>query len=233
MTAKGLFITGTDTGVGKTRCATGLISALCIRGFSVGAMKPVAAGAVQTSAGVRNDDALQLMAATSLTVPYELVNPYCFAEPIAPHIAAAINDDPIDIERIITAYEEITHQADYTVVEGVGGWRVPLNNRETTVELAERMALPVVLVVGIRLGCLNHSLLSVESINRASVPLAGWIANSIDPHCANREENIGYLKEHIPAPLLGVVPYLNAPMQEITVFLKAEEIQKLITQQER
>lgn len=206
----GLFITGTDTDVGKTWVTLGLLNALAATGVRTAAMKPVACGAVATEAGLHNDDALRLQRAATVALPYALVNPYCFAPPIAPHIAAQRAGICIDTASIKTAFDAIAAQADCVVVEGAGGWCVPLNARETLADLALRLELPVVLVVGMRLGCLNHSLLSAEAIVRSGLPFAGWVANSINADFAELAENIAALSERIPAPLLGVVPHLAA-----------------------
>lgn len=206
--AKGFFITGTDTGVGKTWVTAGLLRALQVQGYTTAAMKPVACGGMETTQGLHNEDALLLMEYASIKLPYEVVNPYAFAPPMAPHLAAKACGQRIDITRIKELFDGAGRGADYIVVEGVGGWKVPLNERETTVDLAAALSLPVVLVVGMRLGCLNHALLSDESITRRGMIFAGWIANSIDPLFKEIQENIEALREGIAAPLLGVVPYL-------------------------
>lgn len=204
----GLFITGTDTDVGKTWVTLGLLNALAATGVRTAAMKPVACGAVATEAGLHNDDALQLQRAAAVTLPYALVNPYCFAPAIAPHIAAQRAGVCIDIAPIKTAFDAIAGQADCVVVEGAGGWCVPLNERETLADLAQRLELPVVLVVGMRIGCLNHALLSADAIVRSGLPFAGWVANSVSADFAELAENIAALRERMPTLLLGVVPHL-------------------------
>ncbi|MDP1708392.1 MAG: dethiobiotin synthase [Gammaproteobacteria bacterium] len=207
---RGLFITGTDTDVGKTWVTLGLLHALAATGVRTAAMKPVACGAVATEAGLRNDDALRLQRAAVIALPYAQVNPYLYAPPIAPHIAAQRVARHIDITHIKTLFDAIAAQADCVVVEGAGGWCVPLNERETIADLALKLGLPVVLVVGMRLGCLNHALLSAENIARSGLPFAGWVANSITPDFAGLAENVAALCERIPAPLLGVLPHLAA-----------------------
>jgi len=206
----GLFITGTDTDVGKTWVTLGLLNALAATGVRTAAMKPVACGAVATEAGLHNDDALQLQRAATVVLPYALVNPYCFAPPIAPHIAAQRAGVCIDIAPIKTAFDAIAAQADCVVVEGAGGWCVPLNESETLADLALELALPVVLVVGMRLGCLSHALLSADAIVRSGLPFAGWVANSVSADFAELAENVAALRERMPTPLLGVVPHLVA-----------------------
>lgn len=205
---KGYFITGTDTDVGKTVISTGIIHALQQQGYRVGAMKPVAAGCTATPTGLRNSDALQLQQQSDLKLPYETLNPYAFAPAIAPHIAAADLNVRVDLETLFQHYQTIAAQSDTVVVEGAGGWQVPLNDFQTIADLAKRLQLPVILVVGMQLGCISHTLLTVESIRAAKLPLAGWVANQIDPHMERIEENIATLEQRIDAPLLGQIPYL-------------------------
>ncbi|MDX1251354.1 MAG: dethiobiotin synthase [Gammaproteobacteria bacterium] len=206
---RGFFITGTDTEVGKTWVAAVLLAALKARGHTTAAMKPVSAGCIETPEGLRNEDALILQRHATLALPYERINPYAFAPPIAPHIAAARIGQRIDIAPIKTIFHSIAPQADYMIVEGAGGWRVPLNERETIADLAKALDLPVILVVGMRLGCINHALLSCESITGHGVKLAGWVANSILPDFAELEENIDTLRHRIDAPLLGTLPHMT------------------------
>lgn len=207
---RGFFITGTDTGVGKTRVTLGLLNALAAAGYRTAAMKPVACGVIETPAGPGNEDALLLQQQSSVPLAYDVVNPYLFAAPIAPHLAAQREGRRIEIAHLKKVFDEIAAQADCVVVEGVGGWCVPLNERETSADLAAALGLPVVLVVGMRLGCLNHALLTCESIARHGPPLAGWVANAVTPGFAELEENVAALSERISAPLLGVVPHLTA-----------------------
>lgn len=213
MTA-GFFVAGTDTGVGKTTFAAALLRAFRAGGLRVAGMKPVAAG----TADGRNEDVEALLAASSPGLERELVCPYLFDPPVAPHIAAAEAGVHIDLEVIKERFQLLAREKDIVVVEGVGGLRVPLNEREDTADLAERLGLPVILVVGLRLGCLNHALLTREAIARRAIPFAGWVANRIDPRMACSDENIRALEERLDAPLVADVPY--GPPSELPVRLE-------------
>jgi dethiobiotin synthetase len=204
MSARGLFVTGTDTGVGKTRVAVGLIHALRAQGLRVAAMKPVAAG---HAPGELNEDVVALMQAADVTADVGDVNPYSFPEPIAPHIAAGHAGVRIELDVIVAAYSRLAARADVVVVEGAGGWRVPLNEREDMADLAQALGLPVVLVVGLRLGCLNHALLTLESIAQRQLPWAGWVGNHIDPEMACQAENLNALRTRMPDPCVGIYSY--------------------------
>ncbi|MDP2809075.1 MAG: dethiobiotin synthase [Rhodocyclaceae bacterium] len=204
----GYFVTGTDTGVGKTFVTCALLHAARAAGLAAVGMKPVAAGV--DSQG-RNEDVERLIAAGSFAAPRELVNPHCFAAPVAPHIAAAREGRAIDLTAIRDAFERLSAQADLVLVEGVGGFLVPLDGKHDTGDLAVRLNLPVILVVGLRLGCLNHALLTAEAIRARGLALSGWVANGIDPAMACREENIAALEERLDAPLLGTLPTLEQP----------------------
>jgi len=205
----GWFVTGTDTGVGKTVVTLGLMQCLQDRGYRVAGMKPVAAGCEQTAQGMRNADAVQLQRQASIRLDYSLVNPVALAAPIAPHIAAQRQGLPIGIEAIRRAFDTLAGQVDCVVVEGIGGWRVPLNDLDSVAELAGLLALDVILVVGIRLGCLNHALLSAESIAGSGRWLAGWVANCLPPVPEAADEIINALETRLSAPLIGVVPGLD------------------------
>lgn len=202
------FITGTDTGVGKTLVGCALLRAFAGKGLRVAGFKPVAAGC---DADGRNDDARALQAASSVPLNYELVNPYCFAQAIAPHIAASFSGERIEFSGILAAYRELAAQADEVIVEGAGGFLVPLNDRQGGAELARELNLPVILVVGMRLGCLNHALLTVEAIAARGLVLAGWVANVLDAQMPALQDNVAALRERITAPLLGAVPRLAEP----------------------
>jgi dethiobiotin synthetase len=205
--SKGYFITGTDTEVGKTRVSVALLHRLQQQGLRAAGMKPVAAGCEETAAGLRNDDALALQAASSVALPYETLNPYALAPPIAPHLAARDAGVVIEIDRILAAYRTIAAQVDSVVVEGAGGWRVPLNDDQDMSDLAVALGLPVVLVVDIRLGCINHALLSAQAIATSGLTLAGWVANHVHGDYARSADNIASIEARIGTPLLGVIPY--------------------------
>lgn len=207
MSARGLFVTGTDTGVGKTRVAVALVRMLRAQGLRVAAMKPVAAGA---EPGELNEDVVALRAAANVDADLRDVNPYAFAPAIAPHIAAAEAGVRIELGVIAAAYARLAARADVVVVEGAGGWRVPLNDSEDMADLAQRLGLPVVLVVGLRLGCLSHALLTAESIAARRLPWAGWVGNHIDPEMARQAANLAALRARLPGPCLGVQPYQAA-----------------------
>ena len=228
MPARGLFVTGTDTDCGKTLVTLGLMRAFTAAGERVLALKPVAAGASPGPAGLRNDDALRLQAAGHAAVDYAVLNPYCFAPAIAPHIAAAEAGVEIDPSRVLACRERLAARADRLLVEGAGGWRVPLSV-EGCLDmggLAGMLGYPVLLVVGMRLGCLNHTLLTVESIAARGQRLAGWVANRIDPVMARYEENLETLERMVPAPLIGRIPYLaEASAEQVGGRLAVAKIQ--------
>ncbi|MDP3293165.1 MAG: dethiobiotin synthase [Nevskia sp.] len=203
-----IFVTGTDTGVGKTHAACALIRALRGQGLKVGAMKPIASGCEHTADGLRNDDALALIAATGRPLAYADVNPYAFEPPIAPHLAAAAVGVDIDLAVLDAAHARLAADCELLVVEGAGGWRVPLSAQAAHAGYAGWVAghgWPVLLVVGLRLGCLNHALLTAESIVRR-VPLVGWIANRLPPEQPAWRDNVATLTQQLPAPLLGCLP---------------------------
>lgn len=208
----GVFITGTDTGVGKTLVAAGLLRGLVARGSRAVGMKPVAAGVVQGAA--RNDDVTALFAAGNVEAPLADVNPYAFAPAIAPHLAAARAGVAIDLDRIASAYERLCALADVVIVEGAGGAMVPLGARIDMLDVAARLDLPVVLVVGIRLGCLNHALLSAQAIAARGLAFAGWIANRIDPTMTAGDANVSALQDRLPAPLLEDLRWLDGETRQ-------------------
>lgn len=226
LTTQGFFVTGTDTGVGKTLIACGLLSAFAAAGFKAVGMKPVAAGAEPGPRGLVNDDAERLSAASNINAPRELVNPYCFRPAIAPHIAAAQEGAAIDLARIERSFRALTDLADVVVVEGVGGFRVPLGPGTDTAQLAGRLGLPVVLVVGMRLGCLNHALLAADAIAARGLTLAGWIANHVDPHMAAADENVKALEARLPGRLLARVPFTPAPSDHAIAALLAPAVSR-------
>lgn len=206
---RAFFVTGTDTGVGKTFASCALLRAAAARGASTLGLKPVAAGSIATADGPRSEDALALMAASTVALPVAQVNPVLLQAPLSPHIAAAREQRVVRVAQLagLVRGARMQARADVTLVEGAGGWRVPLNDRETLADLARELAFPVVLVVGLRLGCLNHALLTAEAIRRDGLLLAGWVANAIDPHMDAREENTNTLRAALGAPLLGVIPH--------------------------
>jgi len=202
---KGAFVTGTDTGVGKTHVATGLVEALVRDGLRVAVMKPIAAGAALVADGLRNDDALALMRASNVSAGYDLVNPYCAELAASPHVSlasAGIVADPDDIRQ---KAERLGELADGLIVEGAGGWHAPISDHLTMADVARALQLPVVLVVGLRLGCLNHALLTAEAIERSGLSFAGWVANHLQPHFEHASENIATLEQRLAAPRLDVV----------------------------
>lgn len=207
--SRGFFVTGTDTGVGKTWISAALLHAFNRQGLKTVAMKPVASGCTQTPAGLRNDDAVLLQQTASVALDYDDINPYAFEPPVAPHLAARQSGIKIEPSRIKSGFDQLLAHGDLAIVEGVGGWQVPVNDDETMADVAGLLGLPVVLVVGMRLGCINHALLTMEAIERSALPVAGWIANVIDPGMAYLDENIDALRERIPALFMGNIPYMQ------------------------
>lgn len=204
------FIAGTDTDVGKTTIAAGLLHAARLQGLSTLAAKPVASGCAVTSKGLRNADALALIDQSTVQLPYERVNPFAFEPAIAPHLAAREAGVALALPALLKPMQGILAEgADFTLIEGAGGWRVPLSDHANLSDLAIALKLPVILVVGVRLGCINHALLSAEAIARDGLQLAGWVANVIEPRTSRLEENLASLAERLPAPCLGRVPRLK------------------------
>lgn len=219
--ARAFFITGTDTEVGKTTIAAGLLHAARLAGLSTAAVKPVASGCDVTAEGLRNSDALALLGECTLPLRYEEVNPLAFEPAIAPHLAAREAGSELTVAALASPVRQVLASgAGFTVVEGAGGWRVPLAGRETLANLAINLKLPVILVVGVRLGCINHALLSAEAIERDGLALAGWVANIVDPATSRLQENLATLAERLSAPCLGQVPRLqNASPAEVARYL--------------
>jgi dethiobiotin synthetase len=211
LTPHGFFITGTDTGVGKTLVACALLHAFAQAGRRAVGMKPVAAGAVRTVDGLLNDDVAALRAASSVKAELRDSNPYCFEPAIAPHIAANQAGVTIDFIRIAQAHAQLARTADTVIVEGVGGFCVPLNEHEDAADLARYLGLPVILVVGVRLGCMNHALLTAQAIRARGLALKAWVANRIDAEMPVAEENVTALAERLAAPLLGEIEFTVAP----------------------
>ncbi len=222
--AQGYFITGTDTGCGKSEITLGLMQLLQSRGHRVVGMKPVASGAEPTPDGLRNRDALRIREQGSLLFPYEQINPYAFEPPVAPHIAAEQTGESIRFQQLRESYQVSADQADYVLVEGVGGWKVPLGADGDVAHLAAYLDLPVILVVGMKLGCLNHALLTADAVRASGSPLAGWVANQVDADMAEMEANLETLNARIDAPCLGFVPFLEevSPMV-VAGYLRLDE----------
>ena len=197
------FVTGTDTGIGKTIVSCALLSAYSARDNAVIGMKPVVTGRV----GGEWADVKAIVAASSIAAPREWVNPYAFIPPISPHLAAKQAGMEIDIEIIRQAYCNLQKISDVVVVEGVGGIMAPLNDRNDVADMAYALDLPIILVVGMRLGCLNHALITEKVIQASGLKLAGWVANQVDPQMNSFDENLHTLKERLNCPLLGVLPF--------------------------
>ncbi|NII11404.1 dethiobiotin synthase [Oleiagrimonas sp. C23AA] len=212
MSAPCVFIAGTDTGIGKTHASVTLMYALREHGLRVAGMKPVASGCDETADGRRNADALALQAAGSPMPAYAKVNPVALRAPVSPHLAAEEEGVVIDLEALYAGYQELTSRYESVVVEGVGGWMVPLGDELMAGELARRFELPVILVVGLRLGCLNHALLSARAIQADGARLLGWVGNRIDPHMDMVDANVRTLQRMMPVPCLGELPHGESPL---------------------
>lgn len=206
------FVTGTDTGVGKTHVSAALLHALARRHARVAGMKPVASGLIEHDGRAVSEDVLRLRAASTCAVPPALDNPVALPQPLSPHLAARRAGVTVRVADLLAPARELAGQLDALVVEGAGGWRVPLNDEgQTLADFARALGAPVVLVVGLRLGCLNHALLTAEAIRADGLRLAGWVANHIDPAMACTDENVQSLREWLDAPLLGVLPWSDRP----------------------
>ncbi|MEY8204699.1 MAG: dethiobiotin synthase [Bermanella sp.] len=216
MSRQRFFITGTDTDVGKTICTAALLHKAKLAAKTTLGLKPLAAGCEVTDAGLRNADALALIAQSTESLPYEQVNPVALQEAIAPHIAAERLNKPLSAARLVGYLRGVLmiNRAEFICIEGAGGWRVPLNPKETLAEVAKDLNLPVILVVGMKLGCINHALLTAEAIQRDGLNVVGWIANQLTPDMEAYQENIDSLKKLIRVPCLGEVPHLAEPSVE-------------------
>lgn len=199
------FITGTDTNVGKTRTTLALMHYFKQQGKTVIAMKPVASGCTLQNGQLKNDDALLLQQHASVPIDYELINPYAYLQAVSPHIAGV--DNPVQLDKVEEAYRSLQSRADVVLVEGVGGWYAPVNDRQAVSDMAGYLGLPVIMVVAIRLGCINHARLTYQAIQASGLRCAGWIANCTDSDMPYREENIATIKKLLDTPLLGVLPY--------------------------
>jgi dethiobiotin synthetase len=226
-----VFITGTDTEVGKTVIATAMIRSLVQAGHRIAGMKPIAAGADETPDGPQNSDAIALRTAANVPAPYETVNPYCLKLPASPHIAAAKEGITVKLAPIVQAFGKLTRSSDLVVVEGAGGWLAPINEFETMADIAAALDLPVILVVGLRLGCLNHALLTAQAIEARGLAFAGWIGNHLQPRFEYVDENLATLEARLPAPLLDVVPFpapeSTAPVLSRVAVARIKEVLRL------
>lgn len=227
----GMFVTGTDTGIGKTVASAALIAALNQAGGRAVGMKPVASGCRRTARGWRNDDAEALIAASGGDPDYALVNPYALAEAIAPHLAARTAGVEIRLDPILAAFAALSTNVNCVIVEGVGGWAVPLAPALMQADLVRALKLPVVLVVGLRLGCINHAILSACAIAADGCRLVGWIGNRIDPDMARVEDNLATLREHLTAPCLGVLPFATAPDPRLLASYLDAAVVELVSRQ--
>lgn len=206
--AKPLFITGTDTEVGKTFVSVAILRALALAGKTTVAMKPVAAGC---DGNGHNEDALALQGAMTADLPYAQINPVALKTPVSPHIAAEIDGKRVTASRLEgLARGLMLRTEDVLLIEGAGGWFCPLNNKETLADFVRRLEIPVVMVVGMKLGCLNHALLTAQTIRSQGLELVGWVANCIDPEMQEQQHNIDYLRAQLAAPCLGIVPFAES-----------------------
>ncbi|WP_038900953.1 dethiobiotin synthase [Dickeya dadantii] len=208
------FVTGTDTEVGKTVASVALLQAARQAGYRTAGYKPVASGCEVTPQGIRNGDALQLQANSSVALPYDAVNPIAFLEPTSPHIVSAVEKRPIAFSTLSDGLRALERQADWVLVEGAGGWFTPLSERHTFADWVREETLPVILVVGVKLGCINHAMLTAQAVRQAGLRLAGWIANVVQPPGRRHHAYLQTLQERIPAPMLGEIPYLSLPIQQ-------------------
>jgi len=207
----GVYITGTDTGIGKTLSSCALLHALRGHGLRAVGMKPVASGCERIDGEWRNADALALQGAGEPGIAYADINPFALEQPLAPELAARDAGAEVTLPPIVDAHARLAARCDALVVEGVGGWAAPLSAPLMQADLVRALRLPVLLVVGLRLGCLNHALLSARAIVADGVPLAGWIASHVDPAMARVEDNLAMLRERLPAPCWGVLPHAQHP----------------------
>lgn len=205
------FVTGTDTEVGKTIVSVALLQAAGRAGYRAAGYKPVASGSEATADGVRNGDALRLQANSGVALPYEQVNPLAFVEPTSPHIVSAIERRPIELPALTAGLERVAAQADWVLVEGAGGWFTPLSERDTFADWVAQQQLPVILVVGVKLGCINHAMLTALAVRQAGLRLAGWVACDVAPPGRHHQEYLRTLRQRLPAPLLGEIPHLPHP----------------------
>lgn len=225
---KSYFITGTDTNVGKTYATIALMQQLQ-KTHSVIGMKPIASGCDWQDGQLKNSDALLLQQHSSIVLPYEAINQYAYLDPVSPHLAAGEN--PVELDKIKQAFQHLQNKADIVLVEGAGGWLAPINAHQTIADMAMFLNLPVLLVVAIRLGCINHACLTYQAIMQSGLSCAGWIANCLEPEMLKREENIESIKQRINAPLLGVLPYQQrTDFNDLTNQLNVEALSSNLSQ---
>jgi dethiobiotin synthetase len=214
MSAVRFFVAGTDTGVGKTRITAGLLAAGRVAGLSVAGMKPVASGAEIHEGGLVSADALQIAEASGQATPYKKLNPYCLLDAISPHIAANRTNIRIEIRKIAEIASQIAARHELLLIEGAGGWYTPISDHESMADVAKALKAPVILVIALRLGCLNHAQLTREAIDRSGCSVAGWIATRIDPHFAVCDENVATLERLMRSPPLAVLPHAIDPARD-------------------
>ncbi|WP_179291471.1 dethiobiotin synthase [Enterobacter cloacae] len=202
------FVTGTDTEVGKTVASSALLQAARLQGKTTAGYKPVASGSEMTAQGLRNTDALALQRNSTLPLDYAAVNPYTFAEPTSPHIISADEGRPIAFSVLSDGLRALERQADWVLVEGAGGWFTPLSDELMFADWVQREQLPVILVVGVKLGCINHAMLTAQAVQLAGLRLAGWIANDVVAPGKRHQEYLATLRRVLPAPFLGEIPWL-------------------------
>jgi dethiobiotin synthetase len=202
---KGYFITGTDTNVGKTWATIALMRYFKGRGESVVGMKPIASGCSMQDGQLKNEDALLIQENASFLIDYDLINPYAYEQPVSPHIAGAKN--PVELDLLSAKFELLKTLADVVIVEGAGGWYAPLNERETISDLAKALGLPVIMIVALKLGCINHARLTYQAVEQSGLSCSGWIGVCTDPGYLNKDETISTIKAAVDAPLLGILPY--------------------------
>ncbi|MGB1799503.1 MAG: dethiobiotin synthase [Gammaproteobacteria bacterium] len=207
MMAKGFFIAGTDTGIGKTCVTVVLMQEFKKQGYKVAGMKPIASGADKKNGSLRNEDAELIQQACSEPIDYELINPVVFELPVSPHIAAKQMQQTIDLTEVADCYQQLASNNDLVIVEGVGGWRVPISDEQSMADLAKKLDLPVILVVGFRLGCINHAILTAEAIKTDGLSLFGWISNRLEEDYLLAEESLETLKKTIKSPYLANLPF--------------------------
>jgi dethiobiotin synthetase len=205
------FIAGTDTGVGKTRITVALLTAARAQGRAVAGMKPVAAGAQPRDGRLTSADASQIAAASGQSTPYEELNPYCLLEPISPHIAADRANISVDVDLIVTIASKLALEAELLLIEGAGGWYTPISERASMADLARALGYPVILVVGLKLGCLNHARLTLEAIVGCGCRMVGWVGTQIDPDFAAWKENLATLERLLGSAPLALLPYSSDP----------------------